>query len=235
MIHIAVCESSESVGKEIIQLLHIRYQNRIKTSYFKTSFELDDSLECLKDDGFHILIINVSLSDSNGIETAQYMKVKQPNMLIIFISEDTLCACDIFEANPFYFLLIPVSSRKLFRSIDKAMEMIEKNNPKQIKITFRNETTILDLNRILYIESNNRKIRIYMEETQYEIYKKMDELLDELPKNFLRCHQSYAVNMDMIRCLTADSIELQNQITVPISRGRKKDVYDTFLKYTGEI
>lgn len=53
-------------------------------------------------------------------------------------------------------------------------------------------------------------------------------------KYFIRCHRSYIVNLKYIKSITKDNVILESSIKIPISRGRYKEVNDTFINYICE-
>lgn len=67
----------------------------------------------------------------------------------------------------------------------------------------RNKDMLLRINYddILYFESHLRVVVMHAKRQTVEFYAKLDDVLQRLPPVFLRCHQSYIVNMDQIRQL----------------------------------
>ena len=63
---------------------------------------------------------------------------------------------------------------------------------------------------------------------------KLSDMEKLLPEYFLRCHQSYLVNMDRIRKFTLDGIVLIDGRVIPVSRARYTETKDKFLKNLGE-
>ena len=77
----------------------------------------------------------------------------------------------------------------------------------------------LPLHQIYYLESQRRKIIAHMVEDQVEFYGRLDALEELLgPSGFLRCHQSYLVNLRYIRQLGSSSLTLPHNCSLPVSR-----------------
>ncbi|WP_373598999.1 LytR/AlgR family response regulator transcription factor [Paraclostridium bifermentans] len=53
-------------------------------------------------------------------------------------------------------------------------------------------------------------------------------------KYFVRCHRSYIVNVKHIKTITKNNVFLENGVKVPISRGKYKEINDTFIDYISE-
>ena len=76
-------------------------------------------------------------------------------------------------------------------------------NRKFLKIN--NKNTFIDLKDILFIEKAGVKIIYHTYQTDYVSYNSFNKLT--LPKNFIRCHKSFIVNIDNISNISyADNI-----------------------------
>lgn len=84
---------------------------------------------------------------------------------------------------------------------------------------------------IMYIESLNKKTWFYEKGTQHKTSITLKELQTSLPKNFLRIHRSYIINIQCIKTITRDltsnfQVTLINDMTLPISQSYVNDVRD---------
>ena len=77
---------------------------------------------------------------------------------------------------------------------------------------------------IIYIETYNRNILFHLtsgsEITGHESLKAYEDKLDE---RFYRCHTGYIVNMAYVTSIQKDCAILNSNITVPVSRYKKKN------------
>lgn len=83
---------------------------------------------------------------------------------------------------------------------------------------------------IYYLHSEQRKIFIHTAKRVYEIGGKLDdeeEFLKELP--IVRTHYSYLVHIRHLDEVEGNEVVLKNGERIPISEGRRKQVYDTIL------
>lgn len=63
---------------------------------------------------------------------------------------------------------------------------------------------------------------------------KLDEFCENSGKSFLRCHQSYAVNIHHIEKITQDYIFLYSGQKIRVSKGRYRQVQEELLLYMRE-
>ena len=51
---------------------------------------------------------------------------------------------------------------------------------------------------------------------------------------FVRCHRSYIVNIKKIKSITKNNVVLENEIKIPISRGKYNEINNAFIDYISE-
>ena len=90
---------------------------------------------------------------------------------------------------------------------------------------------VLKLGDIKYVMSDKRKIVIYLNNNEMSYYYKLDEVEDMLGKSFLRCHQSYIVNMMKIKQFVEDGLLLDDDEFIPVSRKRYFAAKREYLSY----
>ena len=88
-------------------------------------------------------------------------------------------------------------------------------------------------NDILYVESINSKCILHSEAGEaYTVYKTLNTIEKELgDRRFLRCHQSFLVNMDHIKQIGAQFL-LSDGILVPIRQRGVKSVRQAYMDYS---
>lgn len=90
---------------------------------------------------------------------------------------------------------------------------------------------------IIYIETSRHKNTFYTKDETYSIYKKLNELEEELkPYGFVRIHQSFLVNMRYVKKISSYVMTLTTglELSVPKARYPKvKKEYSAFLHLEG--
>lgn len=174
-----------------------------------------------------LIIMDIHLKDQNGINVAQSIMVQYPNIEYIFVSQDIMAVQDIFKVTPIYFLYKPVKADYLKDALIKSFRIMDDKVTSKLKL----KNAIIKLSDIYYIESDRRLVHVHTRNTTYSDYVKLNEVEENLDNNFLRVHQSYIVNMDKIRLVQGDRITLYNNVIIPISRSRIKEIPEIINKY----
>ena len=113
---------------------------------------------------------------------------------------------------------VVIRSNKLDGDVEKLIAMMRMVNM-QIGVRHNNETYLLDTDKILYIDTVDRKTFVYTEEETYESDFKLYEIEQELLEHdFLRVSKASIVNIRMIKSLKS---EINRKIRVTLKNGEQ--------------
>lgn len=183
-----------------------------------------------------ILITDIKLGNLNGIELAKRIKGDYPNVKIIFITGYAEYSQEIFEAGPSYFLLKPIKEEKFRQAVDFVLKAGENGKEKYLpfKIKSGGIKSFL-ISDVIYFESRMRKVILHSKtDGETETYGKLDELESKLPENYIRCHQSYIVNMNSVTSLNARSFSMCGGMEIPISQTKYGNVKRKYFIFLGK-
>lgn len=102
-----------------------------------------------------------------------------------------------------YIFKSSIDIENISSTLKRLFDDIYDSDAKFLKIN--NKNTFIDLKDILFIEKAGVKIIYHTYQTDYVSYNSFNKLT--LPKNFIRCHKSFIVNIDNISNISyADNI-----------------------------
>ena len=116
-----------------------------------------------------------------------------------------------------------IRTRKITQEIEKMIALMRMINM-QIGVRHNDETYLLDIEKILYIDTVDRKILVYTEDEIYESDLKLYEIEMELvERDFLRVSKQTIVNLKKVKSLRAEfdrkiRLTLQNGEQIIVSR-----------------
>lgn len=234
MINIAICDDDCETVKLLESLLKERYRETVRIHTFTTAFSLLTYLQDEAKGEVDLLLADIEISKDNGIQVAGRLQTQYPHLKVIFITGYIDYARYIFKADPADFIVKPIDEKRLYEAVDKVLSKMEAESEKMLKINSKGEFIKLRTDDILYIEMIQKIAYIHSVEKETATRKKLGELLEELPHNFVRCHQSYIVNMDKITYFSSEHAELSGGQYIPISRNRYRATREVFMKYLGD-
>ena len=204
-------------------------------------YEFHEEKELIEfyDDGkkyIDFIFMNTMIQNVSTIPLAKQIRILNPASQIVFwTSESDRSRC--YEVDHSYFLYKQVLEKNIdhmFKCLFDKYEQIQKDEKNQkLVIHIRGKKVFLMQNRIQYMERNERKTYIYLYNNESEkvivTAQKMNEREKDLnPQSFIRCHNSYIVNINYIAKLYREHVILKNDKSIPISRKYSKKIRERF-------
>lgn len=230
---VAICDDDEKILKYVQNILQKNYAG-LQVSTYNNADSLIEKWRNHCEVREDIVIMDIQFERTDGISAATFLQSQYPKVKIIFLTGFLDYATEIFRANPIYFLTKPIDEQKLKNAVDKAMGAVATEEDESIMLMSKGHITRFDANHIIYLESRKRNLFIYEDNSVTVVNMKLGDVEEKLPKFFLRCHQSFCVNMKYIREFVGQEIFLTSGQIVPVSRPRLIDARNKFLKYLGE-
>lgn len=229
MLKISICDSNKNHLQEVRKTLEC-----ILFDEFEYTIDVYNNSKDFIENGdfsYNLFFLEIDLIPYNGIYIAKYLREKHVTGEIVFLTADSGYVFEGYKYNAFDYLIKPVSLRQLAEVIHRYAET-KLTNSNCLTFKLRNEYHKISYDKIYYILSAGRKLVMITDFGNIEYYGKLIELEQFLPKNrFMRVHQSYLVNIEHVRVVHREEIDMNNGDTVPISRARQ----DTIRKYCERI
>lgn len=228
--HIAVYDHHIKDREETIQLIH-RYCIQMSLSYDITVY--DDGAVLLYDieDGrvFDVLFLEIKEDVSTGIRLAYQLRDMDYAGAMVLLSSSPDLAYEGFAVHASGYLIKPLTTDKIARVMEHIVTLPEQH---VYQVRNRQQVFRIPYQSIAYVESNNSKCILHSTNgAKHIIYKSLNTIEKELQdKRFLRCHQSFLVNMHHIKQVD-NHFEMVNGEVVLIRQRQLKQVRQTFLDY----
>lgn len=233
---IAVIEDERPARSELIYLLKKIIPNGRVTEISSG----EDALKIINQEYFNLFLIDINLGDISGITLASIIRKISPESEIVFATAYNNYAEDAFKVEALDYLLKPFSERKVREMIERYKEKYRKKLNKdleRISIESKGKIIFIDIDSIIYIESQNKDCYIYTKNRKYIDRTPLKDFQDELEaKGFFRIQRGYLVNVRYIKEICSKSNNLNyvkmkyfEKTKLPVSRNKIKELKD-FLK-----
>ncbi|PYF74406.1 LytTR family two component transcriptional regulator [Pedobacter nutrimenti] len=179
-----------------------------------------------------LIFLDIQMPVITGTEFLRSLR-KPP--LVIFTTAYSNFAVEGFELNSVDYLLKPITFERFYQSVQKATErkhFSERPEIKEQKVpdyTFiRQDNRLLRINHkdIEYIQAEGDFSSVYLGEKRLFASLQLKSFEELLPaEKFLRVHRSYMVNLDKIRAIKGNVLELQ-QAEIPVGASYRLALMD---------
>ena len=231
---IAVCEDNP-LQRDIIVLLLNRCSAERSLPVELVPYEYGMNRLYDVEEGAHydIVFLDIYLQDAMGNELAHRLRAMGYQGKIVFLTASPDFAIESYDVAASGYLLKPISYDRLKAVIDRITENFD---PNTYQIRHRATVTRIAYRDILYIESSNSKCMIHTVSGRvHTAYKTLNTIEKELNDScFLRCHQSFLVNMDHVRQIGKEFL-LSNGETIPIRQRGVKPVRQAYMAYAAAL
>lgn len=178
-----------------------------------------------------ILFMDICLDDGDGVELVKAFTTANRATQVIYVTGYAEHCTRVYQSNHVYFLLKPFDRADLFDAVDKALANLAVEATKPIAVSVGGNVIRVVPDKIDFVESDRRKIRIHSAGETVETYGSLARMASLLPASFIQCHKSFLVNMDSVSELRADEIVLASGDRVPVSQKRRKYVKEALLSH----
>ncbi|MDY0989740.1 LytTR family DNA-binding domain-containing protein [Flavobacterium sp. CFBP9031] len=218
----------EPIARDIIE----SFIAEIPFLELKDSFaEASKPLLFLQKNEVDIVFSDIEMPKFNGLELAQSL-TNAP--VIIFITAHRNFALEGFETGAVDYLLKPVRFDRFLKAVNRAKEYlslkkitsVHQINSDRIFIKSEGKLIKILLSEILYVEAQGDYLKFVINGASYTTLgtlKSMEEVLKQ--PMFFRVQRSFILNLEAVRSLNGNVVELIDGRTISAALNKKEELY----------
>lgn len=230
MVNILICDDDKTFCKKFEKDINEYFLAKNIEHSINAVHTTDRLDEIAKD--CDILFLDVIINSQNAVN----MLAKRNNILpceVVIITSYPGEIYNISHISPSWYIdKVKYKKEHLFSGIDKCINNISKAQKSKVIISCDKVNKVIDLRNIMYIETQNKNIKLYFANGTNLIAKnKMSEIVEAGGINFQQCSRCYAVNFDYVTAYFWHKYILQNKTEIPISRSKYKELIGQYKRY----
>lgn len=176
-----------------------------------------------------LLFMDIQLEDCDGVELTRRLRREYPRLTIIFLTSLEDRIAEGYDVNAFSFLFKRDFEEKLPRLIHRFLEEIYRRRTLPLKD--KGTLTLVDFCDIYYLEADNRSTLVHTASQTYTESTSIQNFSRLLPEDlFWEVYHALYVNIDHIRRVDTDCLELDNLVTLPVSRRKRKELMGAIMR-----
>lgn len=236
MLHIAVCDDDPKASQAHKKIAEVCLKE-CKTIGEITVYTASDNLlyDIVEDHFFFdLILLDIEMPGSSGMEIAEKIKPYLQNVKIIFITSHIEYAIDAFELSIFRYVPKNDVHTRLPSAIQDALKLIELEDGKSYTIQTNSRLEKIPYREIYYIEREGKNAGITSAGGVSKVRKSLQQVYTELgAEEFIFIDRGCIVNMIHIMQIKNGMALMKNGVALPISRSHLQEVKEQVNSYWG--
>ena len=221
MIRYAIIDD-EPIAHGIIEKFAKEINSLEKVGNCYDAFQVIDLLQHKKLD---LLFLDINMPKVSGFDMLRTLQ--NPPKIIVTTAYKEF-ALEGYELQVVDYLLKPFSFPRFVQAVNKVLEFrqdketVNSDLKDYVEVKVDHKRHRVRLDDILYIEAQGNYCKVVTETEKFLTLRKISEFQEELPKQFIRVHNSFIVNKTAITATEGNRIYVGKAI-IPVGRTYKKN------------
>ncbi|MFG6321539.1 MAG: LytTR family DNA-binding domain-containing protein [Lachnospiraceae bacterium] len=236
MLHIAICDDDKAAVESHTEITENCLKNCGSIGKVEAYTTSDNLLYDIAEDKFFfdLILLDIEMPGSTGMEIAEKIKPYLPNVKIIFITSHIEYAIDAFELSVFRYVPKSDMEKRLPAAIQDAIKLIALEDGKNYIIQTNSRLEKIPYREIYYIERDGKNASIAAAGGISKVRKSLQQVYSELGADeFIFIDRGCIANMIQIMQIKDGMAVLKNGESLPISRSHLQEVKEQINHYWG--
>lgn len=180
---------------------------------------------------FDLVFLDIEMPEIDGITLAKELKKRNDKIILFFVTNFDEYQDEAMDLRIFRFFEKPFDVRRLYSSLDKAMEFIDESYVDLFLYNNGEHQKIL-VDNIVYIKRENRKVILTANNGNEYITKESLEYWNEkLPNTFFYLvHKGFLVNLHYVTKCSYTELYI-DKVRIPIAPRKQADFHNYWVEY----
>lgn len=230
---IAICDDDHQSAAYLKRVIETYSRENSREVLIQLLTEGKQVAEICEREAVDVLFLDIDLPDLSGIEIAENIRHTNQKTMIVFVTAYPDFALQCTKFHTYAYILKPFHETDIYQVLEDMYAMyhgLECFN--FITIAIGTGSVKLQYQDIFYISSGRNKVKFVTAEGIYESYTTLKKVLEDLGDEFVRCHQSYIVNLRHIVMRGRTFCLLDNGNRVPVSRNFTVELKQAYAKWS---
>ena len=200
MLDFAVCDDNKVILDRLVKMLeNIFIRKDLDARIVFSSTSAQKLQNYASTNHIDVLILDIDLkSKYSGLEIAKQIRKSNKNIYLVFSTAHLEYALMAYKLKTFDYLPKPITDERLEETILRIFDDVNDNSNGTNFLKIANSQVLIKEDDIKYIKRDGMKTIYHTDNKNYETYSSLNKIEETLPKNFVRCHKSYIVNLNNI-------------------------------------
>lgn len=180
---------------------------------------------------FDIIIFDIDMPGTNGMDTAKRIREVDKNVTILFMTNIAQYAIDGYAVEAVDYVIKPIGYYEFSMKFQKAISKAVQKKSHTIVLDTVEGVRHVKTSEIWYVEVMSHYLLFHVDGAVYKVRGSMKEQMEILiPYNFCRVHKSYLVNLEYVEEIQTKSVLVKTD-EVPLGRMFKDELMQEYMRY----
>lgn len=178
-----------------------------------------------------ILIFDIDMPGTNGMDAARQIRSQNDTVVIMFITNVAQYAINGYEVDAVDYVIKPIGYYDFAMKFRKAVRSAGRNRSSSLVIDSLDGPVSLNVQDILYVEVMAHYLIYHTATVDYRVRASMKDHEDLLRSyHFARCHKSYLINLSKVTGVHSADV-LVGDLSIPIGRAFKESLLSDYIRF----
>lgn len=231
--NILICDDNEGYLNQIDNIVKNWLENNGIDAQVYATANVHSAINVAGFSEYQIAFVDVEMPDMNGFEFTKVLRKKNPDIIIIMITNYTNYVYDAFSFQVYSYIYKDDMDIKIPDILGKAIGEIT-DFSKMFTYKIQRETYMINTRRIMYFQVNLHHMEMYTEGGMVEFVEPMKNVETRLNKDiFVRINRNNIVNVRFVEEVTCDYVLIGGNVKLPISNKYMKELQYKRLQWYG--
>ena len=227
---IAIVDDEQAM-RELLAGFIERYAGEKHLALETHPFPSGDALLESSDRNYDIIIFDIDMPGTSGLDAARKIRETDENVVILFVTNIAQYAINGYEVDAVDYIIKPIGYYDFAMKFQKAVRRAERNQGNTLFIDTVNGPVALCTEEILYVEVMAHYLIYHTGDREYRVRASMKEHEEALKGyHFARCHKSYLINLKHLKNVNA-SEAIVGEYSIPLGRAYKDSLLTDYMSY----
>lgn len=230
MLSIGICEDEKIYSDRVAELVTetlAAEQEEAELDFYSDGKPLLEKMRAGK--VFDLLLLDLQLENSDGMEIAAAIRELDQQVPLIFVTGMENRAVEGYAVEAMDYVVKSQLNQRLGAALQR---FLKKRRDNSLALdTVEGETVILSYSDVLWVESENRGVKVVTGSRSYSSSQPVGKITAKLPQEeYIEIHKSVYVRIDGIKRIGTDQVIMKNDAQLPLSRRKRKEVMTSVLE-----
>lgn len=169
----------------------------------------------------------------HGLAEARAIRAIAQNCVLVLMASTPDYSLEGYSVHAYSYLIKPIQRESIVHILDS----IGERGGRSIEVRANGMPVLIPCCDILYLESDKHHILVHTANRLFRTLGKLDDYEKQVDgsRTFLRCHQSFLVNMAYVREVQKNSFVLMDGTGIPIRKAGAAHIRSLYLSYETSV